>query len=284
MKGLVRVLDAVAEHWLGSALPTPERAFAEAEPSPWRRDRPESYCSRCGDSVGAGEQVTASDGCASCRGAPMLTTAFVRLGPYEGALREWVLRIKYGWRWTEMAEALGRELGVAVRDGGHVRPSRALVVPMPMPWLRRQHRGIDHAGVLAWGAARELGVPMAPVLARRAGRPQASRPASERARAGATDLRVRRCSSARRRGRAGGRWRGTHMVLVDDVRTTGASIRAAARMLRTLQPARIVAAVVAVADDPARRPAGHEEPIPRSADGSGRGRRPVLSRLPVGSG
>ena len=47
---------------------------------------------------------------------------------------------------------------------------------------------------------------------------------------------------------------GREVVLVDDVRTTGSTIRTAARLLRRLGPARIVAAVIAVADDRDRRP------------------------------
>ncbi|HWB18803.1 MAG TPA: phosphoribosyltransferase family protein, partial [Phycisphaerales bacterium] len=45
---------------------------------------------------------------------------------------------------------------------------------------------------------------------------------------------------------------GVHFILVDDVRTTGASIRAAARLLRALKPAKIIAAVLAVSDARAR--------------------------------
>ncbi|MCP3979015.1 MAG: ComF family protein [bacterium] len=284
VKKVLRVLDTVTEYWLGSSSPPPERAFELVGPTGWRPDRPDAYCGRCGESVGAGERTVDGGGgyddggCASCRGARQLTTAFVRLGAYEGPLREWVLGIKYGCRWTEMAETLGRALGQAVRAGGHVQPSRVIVVPMPMPWLRRLHRGIDHAGVLAWGVSRALEAPLVPALARSGGRTQASLPASERARSGGAGLRVRwRWARAAAR-RSRNPWWGRHVVLVDDVRTTGASMRSAARLLGRLGPARIIAAVVAVADDPARRGRGEIPDRPRGGRDT-RSSEPVLSRL-----
>ena len=45
------------------------------------------------------------------------------------------------------------------------------------------------------------------------------------------------------------------LLLVDDVRTTGSTLRGAVRLLRRASPECVVAAVVAVADDTARRTA-----------------------------
>jgi predicted phosphoribosyltransferase len=43
------------------------------------------------------------------------------------------------------------------------------------------------------------------------------------------------------------------LVLVDDIRTTGASLKAAVRLLRSLKPRSVVCAVLAVSDAQARR-------------------------------
>ena len=57
-----------------------------------------------------------------------------------------------------------------------------------------------------------------------------------------------------RRFKPGARWvEGADLILVDDVATTGASLRAATRLLKTLKPRSVTAAVLAVADDYARR-------------------------------
>lgn len=234
-------LDAVADYWLGSALPPAGRVIADAD---WERDEPEAYCRRCGDSVGPGE--VSPTGCGSCRGKPPLADGIVRLGSHTGELRRWILAIKYRPRWTQMAELLGRHLGDAFAESGLIDPSRAIIVPMPMPWQRRLYRGIDHARVIAAAVAGRLKVPLASVLRKANGPPQVSQPSSLRARSGARGLSIRR--------RLGG-WdlAGLDLVIVDDVRTTGASIRSAAHLLRRLRPRRVVAGVLAVSDAAARR-------------------------------
>jgi predicted amidophosphoribosyltransferase len=242
LRGLTAYLDAVAERWIGCSAPPAGRVLDESDFVPDERGE---YCHRCGDSVGPGEAT--ETGCGSCRDRPAVTPdGVVRLGPYSGELRDWIIEIKYIRRWAEMAELLGRSLGRAVRRAGVVEIERVLVVPMPMPWQRRMYRGIDHAGAIAAGVARELRSPRCGLLVRANGPPQVSLSRSERARAGSRGLRLRR--------RLGG-WPldGLHVLLVDDVRTTGASLKAAARLLRPLKPERVVGAVLAVSDDRARR-------------------------------
>lgn len=241
---ILEYLDSLTECWLGWSIPPVRRVMGDAG---WTRDAARDYCSRCGDSVGEGEAT--ETGCGTCRdGSVSLRpiSGIVRLGPYTAELRSWILDVKYHRRWGEMAHRLGCILGEAVIEKGIVSHECAVVVPMPMPWQRRVYRGIDHARVIAEGVGRSLRAPVAGILTRSNGRPQVSLPPGERARGGARGLRLRR--------RWGG-WdlEGLHLVLVDDVRTTGASLRAAARLLQTLRPERLVAAVLAVSDAAARR-------------------------------
>ncbi|MHC4102847.1 MAG: ComF family protein [Planctomycetota bacterium] len=237
-------LESVEQTWLGWTFPPTRLAFAEAG---WTPDDECRYCGRCGASVGPGEVMPA--GCASCRDAPVPADRFVRLGPYSGQLREWVRAVKYRG-WAEMAEALGRRLGAAVRRclaaRGDLDPDQTVVVPMPMPWQRRLYRGIDHARLIAAGAAAELDVGVLVALAKANGPPQVSLPAGHRARASG-GMRLRR-----RAGRL--RLAGAHVILVDDVRTSGASLRAAGRLIRRLGPRQVTAAVLAVTDDRSRLP------------------------------
>lgn len=233
-------LDDASRLWLGWTLPPAHRAWEEAD---WRPDEPGTYCPRCGEGVGAGEATVT--GCAVCREWSWPFDATVRLGRYEDVLRDWVLGIKFH-AWVDMGYLLGRELAIAVRRAGVVDRQRVVVVPMPMPWLRRMHRGIDHASVIAAGVARELEAPVARILTKRIGPAQVSLSRSERRRNAARAMGVRR--------RWGG-WpvEGLDLLIVDDVRTTGASLRAAGRLLRPLKPDRVVGAVLSVADATTRR-------------------------------
>ncbi|MHC5004825.1 MAG: ComF family protein [Planctomycetota bacterium] len=236
LERLREYLDRCAEAWLGYELPPARRAL---ELSGFGPDDPERYCPRCGDSVGEGERT--ATGCGACRGRPAPADGVIRLGRYAPPLRDWILAVKYR-RWAEMGTLLGRRLGRAVRDAGE---SDVVVVPAPMPSLRRLHRGIDHARVIAAAVADELGAPRIDALARRTGPSQAARSSSQRRRRGGAGMTVRRGA----RGRAVA---GRTVILVDDVRTTGATARAAAGHLRRLGADRVVLAVLAVRDDPGR--------------------------------
>lgn len=237
-------LESVERTWLGWTFPPTRLVFAEAG---WAPDDDSRYCGRCGASVGPAEVIPA--GCASCRNAPVAVDRFVRLGAYSGRLREWVRAIKYRG-WAEMADALGRRLGAAVgrclAPGGDLDPDLTVVVPMPMPWQRRLYRGIDHARLIAAGVAAELNVGLLPALAKANGPPQVSLSSGHRSR-GNRGMRVRP-----RAGRL--RLDGAHVILVDDVRTSGASLRAAGRLIRRLGPRQVTAAVLAVTDDRSRLP------------------------------
>jgi predicted amidophosphoribosyltransferase len=244
--GACDMLDAFSEEVIGWSVPPPRIAMDDAA---WQCERADSgtYCLRCGDSTGPGEATDA--GCGTCReGAELdggIGEGVIRLGSYVRELRRWVLMIKF-LRWEQMGYELGVRLGHEVIRSQRIDPHHAVVVPMPMPWLRRLYRGTDHAQVIASGVAKAIDAPVWRVMYKKNGMPQTKLPRGERRRTSGRDIGIRR--------RIGG-WnlKDAHVVLVDDVRTTGASLRSAVRLLRTLGPAKMVCAVVAVSDSRARR-------------------------------
>lgn len=233
-------LDDVQETWIGWSLPPANRAIEDAG---WKPDTANVYCSRCGTTVGDGEAT--SIGCGSCRGKKILTDSVVRLGPYSSQLRDWVCLIKYQ-QWSEMGEALGTKLGNALNKSGQVDFSRSIVVPMPMPWQRRIYRGIDHALVIAGAVSSKLKVPLVRVLAQTNGKPQVARTRSDRIKEGGKGIRL-----AKRLG--GWKLSGIQVLLIDDVLTTGASIGRAAKILQCVGATDVVAGVLAISDESARR-------------------------------
>lgn len=152
-----------------------------------------------------------------------------------------------------MAVSLGQRLGLALAaalsDDDGFDAQRTVIVPMPMPWQRRLYRGIDHARLIADGAARVLRVPVRQWLAVSNGPPQVSLSSTGRRARRGVRMRLRPTAAA------GGRLPDVLVLLVDDVRTSGGSLDAAARLLRRLGPRQVVAGVLAVTDDPARRAA-----------------------------
>jgi len=238
------MLEELVRTWIGWSLPPAERAIAE---SGWQPDGSAGWCPRCGGSVGEGEvNVEVAKGCASCRNGPAVADVVVRLGAYRPPLSQWVVATKYQ-RWSEMAESLGTRLAEAARRAGAPRPGRpTIIVPIPMPLARRIYRGIDHARELADAAGRSLKVDVHPVLAKGDGHPQTGMTRTDRSRSRGEWMRVRR--------RIGG-WplAGMDVILIDDVRTTGTTLRTAGRLMKVQGAAWVMSAVAAVTDDPARR-------------------------------
>ena len=144
--------------------------------------------------------------------------AWQAAGEYDGALRAIIHAFKYDGR-----RSLAAPLGALVRERGAGLLRRAdLVVPVPLhPW-RRLRRGFNQADDLA----RHLDVPVCRALWRmRATAPQTALDPAERRRNVRAAFRL---SPFVRRARLAG----ARLVLVDDVRTTGATLDACAAVLK----------------------------------------------------
>lgn len=113
---------------------------------------------------------------------------------------------------------------------------RAAVVAVPPHPGRRRRRGYDHADALARAIATRTGLPLAAPLVRAGGRGARQRGAGRRARLGGAAVAVRAAGAAPAR-----------CLLVDDVRTTGATLQACARALRDAGARRVDAVVYAQA-------------------------------------
>ncbi|MEQ8833409.1 MAG: double zinc ribbon domain-containing protein [Miltoncostaeaceae bacterium] len=190
-------------------------------------------CERCrGLLRGVGEVVCA--GCGAPLGAPAARCGQCE-GPVAGArqavhydpvARALVSALKDGRR-----PALAGELAGVVVQHLPVPALGCVLVPVPTSPARVRRRGFDHAALLARELGARWGRPVVVALVRPAGGPP-----QRGARRG-----VRRSQLAGAFAPAGGA-APRHPVLVDDVRTTGATLAACARTLRA-GGARSVAAV-----------------------------------------
>ena len=230
----------------------------------WEEDAMMSYCPRCGASV-----ELFGDGDLCCTGSRRACERVVRLGAYQGSLAEWLRAVKFGC-WPGMARLLGSRLGrsIAVVLKEDARFASPIVVPVPMPLLRKWVRGIDHAQVLARAVAMELNAPLRQPLRQRSGRTQASRTASQRRRRRNPFIRRRWC-----RGLAG-----RPVVLIDDIATTGRTAMAAARVLKTAGAGEVLLGDVAVATSSPSRKQG----VARGSGAGHCGYRVIQSKPPVG--
>lgn len=176
----------------------------------------------------------------------------IRLGRYAPPLSQWVPAVKQRL-WKSMGITLGRELGEQVAEAVAAEriPPPEVVVSIPIHWTRRLLRGIDHSAMLAEEIARIVGVSRStPLKATIALRQTGS---SRDARVGNSDRFLPT--------RAAAEISGKHVLLVDDVRTTGSTSRAAARALLACGARSMTLAVCAVVDPPRRNSIHASEPL-----------------------
>lgn len=173
--------------------------------------------------------------CAGCIANPPPFATARAAARYGGPMRDLLLRFKHADR-LDLAPSLAR---LMVQAGGDCLAGADALVPVPLHWRRRLMRRYNQAAELARGIARLSGVPQwSDVLARgRATPPQGRLGRLARLRNVTGAFKVPPAARARVAGR--------HLVLIDDVMTTGATAFACARALKAAGAARVDVLTVA---------------------------------------
>ncbi len=136
-----------------------------------------------------------------------------------------LMRIKYQGH-TRLAEAMDQWGGRELQDTA-LPAWTDIIVPVPLSRMRRLKRGYNQAELIARGLAREFGRPVETLLRRREGRKSQTRLGSEERLANAQGI----YSAAIPQHLCG-----KHLLLVDDVMTTGATLMACAHALLEADP------------------------------------------------
>ncbi len=156
---------------------------------------------------------------------------------YDGAVTRAIVRLKYERR-PDLARPLGDLLWRSLEPRRETLLG-SVVVPVPLHASRLAARGFNQSVLLAQRVARGLRAPLWPLALRRL-RDTPRQAALDR------QARVANVASAFAT-RRGERIRGRHVLLVDDVRTTGATLAACELALREAGAAEVHWAVVAQA-------------------------------------
>jgi ComF family protein len=200
-------------------------------------------CARCGAPVPYAiapdgtivPHASIGQGCYRCAGRKLWFDATVALGLYSGNLRESILRMK-----RSEGDLLSLSMGRLIwqkRGEQLARLDVDVVAPIPLHWRRRLVHRTNSAALLAEVLSNKLDAPVAERLLRRSRSTvrQFELTPPERWK------NVRGAFAVR----AGYHLRAAHVLLVDDVLTTGATCSEAARALRRAGAERVTVAVIA---------------------------------------
>jgi len=172
-------------------------------------------CQRCGMPLVATDAAT----CGACLAEPGPLDRIRAAVAYGERARSLVLRLKYG-RKTAVAKTMA---GYMRRPLSELHPE-AVLVPVPLHRQRLWSRGFNQAQLIAAALTKVSGRPNDPWLLQRVKHTPRLKgmSVSERRRTVQNAFAVR----------AGGEVRGLHVVLVDDVYTSGSTAAACARLLK----------------------------------------------------
>jgi ComF family protein len=184
---------------------------------------PAALCPQCGDETTLGER------CGACLKDPPAFAQTIALFRYEFPVDRLIQALKYGHQ-LALAAWLGRRLGERL-----VTADYDMLLPLPLHPSRLRTRGFNQSLEIARVTSKALGIPMNPaILTRiRATPPQAELPLKER---GRNVLGAFEC---------GGDLAGRRILLIDDVMTSGSTLREAARILKLHGAGQITVAVAA---------------------------------------
>jgi ComF family protein len=203
-------------------------------------------CARCGDSLDTPVSLVNPASASFCRACRLAPPAFVRavaFGLYQDRMKGAIHALKYD-RLYPATRGLGRLLAQAIAQLASDAPAEMLVVPVPLHRSKYAERGFNQARSLAAQALRFL---------------HKSDPAWKLTLAPSTLMRLRATesqaglTSRRRRLNVRGAFtvsdpavvESKHILLIDDIFTTGATIRAAAQALKRAGAASVWVATLA---------------------------------------
>jgi ComF family protein len=158
---------------------------------------------------------------------------------YRGAAKDIIWKLKFGRARsgaTEVAALIASRLGLRRQLG---RLPAVIITHAPTATTRVRQRGYDQAQLIARCLARSCGVPYRPLLARYGHQKQIGASKAQRAAQLSGAFHAAPLQAAR--------IRGAHIILVDDVVTTGATLEAAAKTLMDAGARRVDAVVFAQA-------------------------------------
>lgn len=191
------------------------------------------YCKRCGRNVS--EYAIIPNGCPICLPEEFVFDAIARAGVYQGPLRSTILAFKKD---SDKAKQTLTLLVNSALEGSDFSGKIDFFVPVPLHWTSKINRGYNQSYLLAKRINNSANVNTDLVRIRRTKMQTAMATPHQR-------LKNVEGAFAVRNGHS---FAGKNICLIDDIKTTGATLNECAKTLKKAGAAKVYALVLAVAD------------------------------------
>ena len=191
------------------------------------------YCRRCGREVS--RYAIYDNSCANCQSEQIHFDGIARTGVYADSLRDVILDFKNGK--TELDSVVHMLIDSALQTSSFLGEID-LFVPVPLHWRKRLLRGYNQSLLLAKGLKHTSAKTSADFVRIRYTQAQPTMPSAK-----AREKNVADAFAVRQ----GHPFEGQRICLVDDVKTTGATLNECAKTLKEAGASKVFALVLAVA-------------------------------------
>ncbi|MBI9018912.1 MAG: ComF family protein [Phycisphaerae bacterium] len=204
-----------------------------------RQSMSHSYCPTCGKDIGKFELV--DDRCHRCKDKRPMISRFGRLGRYDLTLRELILKLKYQKRST--LEGVFGQLLASVLISDPYYTDVDILIPVPMHWTRKFIRSFNQTDIVAIELKKQM---------KKQGRHLKINYDLVRTRrtpplAGLSDSQRREIIKGAFSVRPDVNFANKHICIIDDITTSGITLKESARAINSAGAAKISALVLAVA-------------------------------------
>jgi len=163
----------------------------------------------------------------------------IRLGIFDDPIKQMIHKFKYHRHWS-IGEMLADRLFATERAKGLLTETDILI-PVPLHYIRHVSRGYNQAEIIARRLGWHARLPMIAAVSR-------TRRTESQTNLHSREKRFTNVRGAFALRRSAKHLRGKHVVIVDDVLTAGATLKAVGRTLKQAEPASLCAITIAIAD------------------------------------
>jgi len=116
------------------------------------------YCIRCGTTLGPHIISTPKEGCTVCKGKYLPFNTLTSITHYDGVMKTLIHKFKYAKQ--KFLSSLLNDIVLTHEKLKEIVPHIDVIVPVPLHWLKKTHRGFNQSELLSRGIQRHFSKPI----------------------------------------------------------------------------------------------------------------------------